>query len=272
MLFTVSDLKTILLPVSAFACATAPIHSFDRLLHALIWIWIHQLMCNVSNQARTRLEDAINKPWRPLPSGRISEPQALVLRWVTVGAAFSCSAIHGGDLMLTTFCLFLTTFAYDELGLAGHHIAKSVCNIGGYTTFEIGATKLMGATHDLDNVSATAVCISGALIFTTIQAQDFADVEGDAILGRKTFPIYAPELCRIATVIAMSVWSLFLVSFWGIGTVSGATFVVFGSFVGSRYYFLRRPDDDKLSYILYNIWLTMVHIMPNHARTQLFAY
>ena len=129
---------------SAFACATAPLHSFHRLLPALIWVWVHQFMCNVSNQARTRLEDALNKPWRPLPAGRITEPQALVLRWVTVAAAFGCSALHGGDLMLTTLGLFLTTFAYDELGLAGHHVGKSFCNIGGYTTFEIGATKLMG--------------------------------------------------------------------------------------------------------------------------------
>ena len=129
---------------SAFACATAPLCSLDRLLSALVWVWAHQLMCNVSNQARTHLEDAMNKPWRPLPAGRITEPQALVLRWVTVVAAFGCSALHGGDLMLTTLCLFLTTFAYDELGLAGHHIGKSFCNIGGYTTFEIGATKLMG--------------------------------------------------------------------------------------------------------------------------------
>ncbi|TBU39889.1 UbiA prenyltransferase family-domain-containing protein [Dichomitus squalens] len=292
MLFTASDLKTILLPISAFACATAPLCSFDRLLRALIWTWIHQFMCNVSNQARTRLEDAVNKPWRPLPAGRITERQAFVLRWVTVAAAFGCSALHGGDLMLTTLGLLLTTFAYDELGLAGHLIGKSICNIGGYTTLEIGATKLMGATRDLDNVSATAVCISGALICTTIQAQDFADVEGDAILGRKTFPIYAPEFSRIATVTAISVWSLFLASFWGIGSVCGAIFVVFGSFVGSRFYSLRGPDDDELSYVLYNVskictimlvarstlralpqvWLTMVHIMPNHARTGLFTF
>ena len=105
----------------------------------------------------------------------------------------------------------------------------------------------------MDSISATAVCISGALIFTTIQAQDFADVEGDSILGRKTFPIYAPEFSRIATVTAMSAWSVFLAWFWDIGTVCGAIFVGFGSFVGSRYYFLRRADDDKLSYVLYNV-------------------
>ena len=52
----------------------------------------------------------------------------------------------------------------------------------------------------MDFVSVTAVIISGILIFTTIQAQDFPDVEGDKALGRMTFPIYAPmELSRAFT-------------------------------------------------------------------------
>ena len=111
-----------------------------------MWVWIHQFMCNVSNQARGRVEDAVNKPWRPLPAGRVTEHQAFVLRWVTVAACFACSALHGPDLVLTTLGLFLTTRAYDEGGLSGHYLGKSLCNIGGYTTFEIGATKLMGAS------------------------------------------------------------------------------------------------------------------------------
>lgn len=129
-----------------FACATAPVHSPNCLLLGAIWVWIHQFMCNVSNQARTRAEDAVNKPWRPLPAGRISEPQTAILRWILVAACFALSALHGADLMSTTLGLFLTTFAYDELGLAGHHFGKNLCNIGGYVTFEIGATRLMGAS------------------------------------------------------------------------------------------------------------------------------
>ncbi|KAI1787180.1 UbiA prenyltransferase family-domain-containing protein [Ganoderma leucocontextum] len=271
VLFTASDFKTILFPICAFACATAPLYSLDRLLLGVMWVWTHQFMCNVSNQARGRVEDAVNKPWRPLPAGRITEHQAFVLRWVTVAACFACSALHGLDLVLTTLAMFLTTFAYDELNLSGHYLGKSFCNIGGYTTFEIGATKLMGATRDLDTVSLTAVCISGALIFTTIQAQDFADVEGDAALGRKTFPIYAPRASRVATLLAMCAWSLFLACFWGVGPLCGAAFVAFGSFVGCRFYFLRTAEEDTRSYVLYNIWLTLVHIMPLHARTGLVA-
>lgn len=115
----------------------------------MIWIWLHQLLCNVSNQARGKSEDALNKPWRPLPSGRLTEPQAVVLRWITVAVCLLLSATYGRDLLMTTVGLILTTLLYDELGMASHHIGKNLCNIGGYTTIEVGATKLMGMSISL---------------------------------------------------------------------------------------------------------------------------
>lgn len=101
-------------------------------------------MCNVSNQLRGDAEDAVNKPWRPLPAGRITGGQAIALRWGTVAMCAWCSSACGTDLVLVTLTLFTTTLLYDDMGLAAHHVGKNFCNIGGYTTFEIGATKLMG--------------------------------------------------------------------------------------------------------------------------------
>jgi hypothetical protein len=40
--------------------------------------------------------------------------------------------------------LVATTFMYDELGAASHIIGKNFCNIGGYASFEIGATTIIG--------------------------------------------------------------------------------------------------------------------------------
>ena len=228
-------------------------------------------MCNVSNQASTPAEDALNKPWRPLPAGRVSERKARLLRWLVVLACLTLSASIGLDLLCVTLGLLLTTFLYDEMGLAGHYIGKNLCNIGGYTTIEIGATKLMGtfairiscphvdltsrlgATRDLDRVSVFAVCLSGALIFTTIQAQDFADTEGDSALGRVTFPIYAPEFSRTFTLFALIAWSCGLSAFWDIGPAYRAAFIGLGALVGWRYYSKRTVEADCRSYVLYNV-------------------
>jgi 4-hydroxybenzoate polyprenyltransferase len=101
-------------------------------------------LCNVSNQARSCEEDKVNRPWRPLPAGRITEPQAVVLRWAIVILCLVWSSIYDQELILTTMGLVATTFIYDELGAASHIVGKNFCNIGGYASFEVGATAIIG--------------------------------------------------------------------------------------------------------------------------------
>ena len=105
----------------------------------------------------------------------------------------------------------------------------------------------------MDSVSVAAVIVSNILILTTIQAQDFPDVEGDKALGRMTFPIYAPEFSRAFTFFAIVAWSMFLSWFWGVGPVSAAFLVIFGTYVGIRYYHRRTLEADKTSYLIYNV-------------------
>lgn len=53
-------------------------------------------------------------------------------------------------MIIVTLGLVTTTTLYDECGLSGHVIGKNLCNIGGYTSFEIGAMKLMGESDTVD--------------------------------------------------------------------------------------------------------------------------
>ncbi|KAI0280099.1 UbiA prenyltransferase family [Russula aff. rugulosa BPL654] len=254
MLFTWTDYKTIFFPY---------------LLKCCLWVWVHQLLCNVSNQARSHDEDKLNHPWRPLPSGRISESEAVALRWAVVAACVTLSSMYNPDLVRTTLGLVAVTFTYDELGGAGNVIGKALCTAGGYISFELGATTIIGV---LDFISVTSIIISGILIFTAIQAQDFPDVEGDKAVGRMTFPIYAPELSRIVTLFATSAWSVFLCWFWEIGPISTALFTSFGLHVGLRYYCWRTIEADKKSYLIFNVWLMAAHVLPLHARTSVLAF
>jgi hypothetical protein len=105
----------------------------------------------------------------------------------------------------------------------------------------------------MDFVSVTSVIISGILIFTAIQAQDFPDVEGDKAVGRMTFPIYAPELSRFLTLFATITWSVFLSWYWQVGPISTALFTSFGIHVGLRYYCWRTLEADRKSYLIFNV-------------------
>lgn len=105
----------------------------------------------------------------------------------------------------------------------------------------------------MDHIAIAAVVLSGIIIFTTIQSQDFADVAGDVAIGRVTFPIYAPEASRMVTLVALVLWSVLLADLWKLGTFSGGVFCALGVYVGYRYYNLRSVKEDKESYRMYNV-------------------
>ena len=92
------------------------------------------------------------------------------------------------------------------------------------------------------------------VIFTTIQAQDFKDVEGDKLIARRTLPIVYPFASRLLTAALIPIWSLFLVyryqdasAFAVIGTLA------LGLSTGARFFLERTRDEDKKSYVLYNV-------------------
>lgn len=66
------------------------------------------------------------------------------MRWVLPPLCVAVSLAFGRDVALTSIALTLTTVVYDEFALAGHWVGKNACNIAGYVSFEIGATKIMG--------------------------------------------------------------------------------------------------------------------------------
>ncbi|KAK7055260.1 UbiA prenyltransferase family [Favolaschia claudopus] len=268
-LFTYTDFKTIIGPVTCFAIAVAPLASLRHLLSGIFWIWLHLLQCNVSNQYKSVVEDAINRPWRPLPAGRISATTATILRWALVPTCIGLSALYGADLALTSASLTAVTIAYDEFKLAGHWFGKNLSAMFGYTVFEIGATKLMGKSTSLDEISLQAISMSALVILTTIHAQDCPDVTGDRALGRVTLPIYAPELSRIILLLLPLLWSVHLIGLWRIEGLAGAVFCALGVYIGWRYYALRSNLEDKTSYKIYNAWLLVAHLLPFNMRYKL---
>ncbi|KAH8810531.1 UbiA prenyltransferase family [Flagelloscypha sp. PMI_526] len=266
LLLTWTDYKTIFVPITILGCVSAPVHSPTHFWTTTIWIWIHLLLCNVSNQARGYLEDKINKPWRPLPAGRLTLSQVVALRWITTFICLVLSSLSGVDMIMVTFALILTVFAYNEGELSGHPLGKNVCNLFGYCTFSIGSAKLMGETRVLNNFAISVIVLNCAIIFTTIHTQDFADVEGDLAIGRRTFPIYAPEFSRFFTLCTISCWSIFLSWYWDISWGPTAIFVILGLITGGRFYWLRTEKHDKRSFQIFNLWLLLTYLLPLQVR------
>jgi len=137
----------------------------------------------------------------------------------------------------------------------------------GYACFAIGSTLI--ASNDrsrLDFTGSLSIFIISAILATTIQAQDFQDVDGDKSVGRSTLPIAFPKLSRCTPLISLLLWSAYLTCIWEIGGIGTCGFTCLAVIVGLRYFLLRTTKDDELSYLMYNIWLAIAFSMPGYWR------
>jgi 4-hydroxybenzoate polyprenyltransferase len=85
---------------------------------------------------------ALNKPWRPIPSGRISIHAAKTLSLALVPICFVVSAMY--DVLEFSVLFLLLSWSYNEGGLHSAWIAKQFLNALGYGSLELGATAVMG--------------------------------------------------------------------------------------------------------------------------------
>ncbi|KAI0374536.1 hypothetical protein BV20DRAFT_516247 [Pilatotrama ljubarskyi] len=260
-LFTLSDLKTIFFPTLVFGTAAAPISSTAQLGPRAIWIWLHLLQFCLSNQCLSPEEDASNKPWRPIPSGRITAGTARQLRWALLLVCLSVSAHYG--VLGASFALALGTLVHNELGMDAIWFPRNVCNAVGYAAFNAGATYVACGDNCAPKAMSVAAQVLNALvILTTIQAQDFQDTEGDRETGRRTLPIVFPRSSRWAMPALLIAWSVFLSAYWRASAMHTAILVASGALVGFRFVIDGAASADRRSYKLYNLWLCAVHVTP----------
>lgn len=154
-LFTRSDLKNIVIPQTIFGIlgglARANLtqehqtfaQAFQRMPLVALWVWIILCPFNIDNQRREESvrEDKINRPWRPLPSGRVDPEKALRLQLVFHCLALLYSFNVGGVYQWVAGIIL--GWLYNGFGLADWScIGKNTVNALGYVTF---ASKYLGA-------------------------------------------------------------------------------------------------------------------------------
>ncbi|EIM79583.1 uncharacterized protein STEHIDRAFT_69322 [Stereum hirsutum FP-91666 SS1] len=258
-LFTKSDIKTTLIPISIFAIASAPIHSASHVPHVVFWVWLHLLQFDVSNQLMDPDEDNHNKPDRPLPAKRISYRNATIMRWALVPLCWGLSALYSSYVLCASVALVAFTVIYDELHAhSGHFAVRNVVNAAGFASFELGSTLISGTDPSrFTSTMLLAISISAGIFATTIQAQDFKDIRGDSLIGRKTLPIVLPSVARPTLLVALLVWSLSLTHIWRLDFTTACTLIALSCFVGVRFVFLQGEKDDQISFYWYNVSLSV---------------
>ncbi|KAI8942577.1 hypothetical protein NX059_000635 [Plenodomus lindquistii] len=156
-LFTSSNFPTFALPTILFGlCAALSgqilttnatpslLQTLTRIPLALTLIWLNLLAFTISNQRTPTAveEDKVNKPYRPIPSGRISCDQARQLLLVLtpmVGVAAYTSGVW-----TETGLLFVAQWMYNDLGgCEAHYLVRNLLSTVGYALFSSIALRIL---------------------------------------------------------------------------------------------------------------------------------
>lgn len=274
-LFVVSDITSIVLPSTAFALCQALAEErigaaefARRLPWTLSWITVNLLAFSINNQRRQTAiqEDRHNKPWRPLPSNRLSPVAARRLGWCASGLAVCSGSLVGGG-SASGVSIATSSFLYNDCGLGnGHWPARNILNASGIASFAAGALSVTQQSP-LSRAAASQLNIMMMVIATTIHAQDMYDQDGDERAGRQTLPlVMGDSVARWMIAVPVLFWSAALCKLYESGTFGHMLILAIGLLISGRTLMKRATEDDRTTFLLYNAWLMIIYALPSMAR------
>lgn len=278
-LFTVSEHKTIVYPWAAFGIFGALSGSAMttnsapdlgsiavRAPQTTLWMWLVILVFTIANQRLedSILEDSINKPWRPMPTQRLTVPQARTLLLCAIPVVYFATLLLGArDQALMGMLL---TWMYNDLkGSDGDYVVRNLINALGLVTWSIGATQVACGTagHTLNSTGWYWLLTVGLIIFTTLQIQDFRDQAGDRKKGRRTAQIvWGDNLMRWVTASIIVFWSLASPAWWMLGVESYLLPVAIGGLMAGRLLAWRDALTDEKTWKLWGLWMASLFALP----------
>ncbi|KAB8076128.1 UbiA prenyltransferase family [Aspergillus leporis] len=231
----------------------------------MLWNWLNLLVFDLANQRHPEsvVEDAINKPWRPLPSGRINITQTRRLLLYSLPVVLSINYYLGA--WEETALLFTLTWIYNDLGGGddGWILRNSVI-AAAFSQYNKGALRV--ATRGGFNVSGTTwawLAITSGVIGTTMHVQDMKDQAGDRAKNRRTAPLVLGDgPARWTIAIPTAIWSIVCPAFWKLGLPGYVLPVSIGAIIVLRILLLRGFTADKRTWWIWTAWTGIIWMVP----------
>lgn len=136
---------------------------------------------NISNDLLDVEADAINEPWRPLPSKKVSILEAKILFLVTLIISIAFSIMVGQRMFTLTLLIFALSFAYNIW-------LKKIALLGNIVVAGLSALPLCTAFIILKDGEFPLIPFVSAFLF--LLAREFlgtvCDLDGDKKANRKT--------------------------------------------------------------------------------------
>ncbi|KAJ4379681.1 hypothetical protein N0V86_004863 [Didymella sp. IMI 355093] len=277
-LFTASDFPTFAIPTilfGLFGALSGPVLTtnaspsflltISHIPSAVLLIWTNLLIFNISNQRTPSAvaEDALNKPSRPIPSGRITIDQARQLNLLLVPAILALSWLT--RVWHTTLLLLAMQWMYNDLrGCDESVVLRNLLIAVGYGLYSaIALSILCGAGAVITRDGYAWIAVVALVMFSTQHICDIKDAAGDRLRGRRSAPIVLGDaVCRWSVALPIIVWSALCPAFFRLDALPYVFTLSLGALVAGRTLFLRDLKADKATWKLWAAWTCSLFVLP----------
>ncbi|KXX73520.1 Digeranylgeranylglyceryl phosphate synthase [Madurella mycetomatis] len=276
--FVESDFFTFAVPNTVFGVAGATAgtgnglvagpHPFlidvlKRLPRVFLFNCYSLLLFDLSNQRfpESVAEDGMNKPWRPIPSGKITPDQTRRTILYLVPVVLWLNYIL--DIWNEGLLVQVLSWCYNDLR-GGDEVFRDAIIAVSYGLGNSTSLRLaLGPSNSITRRGHAWTALISAVILTTMHIQDLKDQQGDRRRGRKTIPLFLGDgTARFALAIFVPFWSCICVSFWQ-HTWSGYVLPLgLGSLVSWRVLTKRTAHDDGRTWRLWCFWHSILYLLP----------
>lgn len=276
-LFTESDFATFVIPDTLFGIYGAlagPLLTnnespdllviLSRVPQVLLYNWANLFIFDLANQSLPEavIEDSCNKPWRPLPSGRMTIPQTrrLLLASLPIVLAINWSLGAWEETAL----LFTLNWMYNDLNGGEDFIVRNLILGIGFGLYNGGALKIAcGNDQSITAPGYYWIAIISCVIFTTMHVQDMKDKAGDKARGRRLAPLVLGDTAARWTIaVPVVVWSVVCPLFLSVGPLGYFMTCGVGSLIVGRLFMLRSIEADRTTWRLWSAWTSLLYLLP----------
>lgn len=284
-LLTKDDIPTFVGPNTAFgiSCALAGSALFDhgssdrqvwaRLPWVILFNWSNLLVFDLANQRlpESGREDALNKPWRPVPSGRLTSDHLRLTMLVCIPLVLALNhfVFHVG---IECCLILILTWLYNDLrGGDENWILRNIIIAVAFGLYNVGSAKVaagvgvstaFGGHAHLTLLGMRWIIIISGIIVTTMHVQDLKDQEGDKERKRKSAPIVlGDKLARWTISIPVMLWSISCIWFWGFKNLTIIPLGL-GTVIAWRCIRLSGKGNDRRTWQLWALWIITIYLVP----------
>ncbi|KAJ5899377.1 hypothetical protein N7495_004121 [Penicillium taxi] len=273
--FTESNFPTFVLPNSTFgllAASAAPLltNRLERVPAAnllllgfprvLLFNWVNVLVFDLANQRlpESKVEDRINKQWRPLPQEHISSETTQHLLLAAIPITLGIGTMLG--VATKTSLILILTWMYNDLR-GGDEIVRDVIIAAGYGLYLSSSLEIaIGSDYHITTDGIYWICMISGIILTTMQVQDLKDQPGDRTRGRKTWPlILGDNVSRWMITVFVMFWSITCTLFWDLPLRWYALTMTTGVWVGFK---VLQGKDDSWAWKWWCLWQVVIYGLP----------